>query len=49
MYGNVCTASNWWITSAADAVFVMLLIGLALWIIEKGLGIRRNLHLKANR
>lgn len=43
-----CTAQDWWITSAIDAVFVMLLIGVALWIIKKGLGIRRNLRLKAN-
>lgn len=43
-----CTAQDWWITSATDAGFVMLLIGVALWIIKKGLGIRRNLRLKAN-
>ena len=43
-----CTAQDWWITSAIDAVFVMLLIGVALWIVKKGLGIRKNLLLKAN-
>ena len=43
-----CAAKDWWITSAIDAVFVVLLIGVALWIIKKGIGIRRNLRLKAN-
>ena len=48
MYGNVCTAINWWVTSAIDAIFVVLLIGVAIWIFKKGLGIRRNLRQKAN-
>ena len=43
-----CTAQNWWVTNAIDALFVILLIGVALWIVKKGLGIRKNFRLKAN-
>lgn len=43
-----CTAGDWWVTSAIDAIFVVLLIGVAIWIVKKGLGIRKNLHLKEN-
>jgi len=43
-----CTAGDWWVTSTIDAIFVVLLIGVAVWIVKKGLGIRKNLHLKAN-
>ena len=43
-----CTAQNWWVTNATDALFVILLIGVAIWFVKKGLGIRRNLRLKAN-
>ena len=41
-------AQDWWITSALNAIFVMLIIGVARWIINKGLSIKRNLRLKAN-
>ena len=44
MYGNVCTTSNWWVTTAIDVIFVMAIIGVALWIIKQGLGIRKNLR-----
>ena len=44
MYGNVCTASNWWVTTAIDVIFVMAIIGVALWIIKQGLGIKKNLR-----
>ena len=44
MYGNVCTASNWWVTTAIDVIFVMVIIGVALWIIKQALGIRKNLR-----
>ena len=48
-YSNpVCTAGDWWVTSAIDVIFVMVLIGVGLWIVKQGLGIRKNLHLKAN-
>ena len=43
-----CTAQDWWLISAIDAIFVMLLIGVGLWIIKKGLGIRKNLNFKTN-
>ena len=43
-----CTAQDWWLMSAIDAIFVMLLIGAGLWIVKKGLGIRKNIKLKAN-
>ena len=43
MYGNVCTASNWWVTTAIDVIFVMAIIGVALWIIKQALGTRNNL------
>ena len=35
----VCTATDWWVTSAIDVIFVMLLIVVALWIIKQCLGI----------
>ena len=48
-YSNpVCTAGDWWVTSAIDVIFVMVLIGVALWIVKQGLGIRKNLKLKEN-
>jgi hypothetical protein len=44
MYGNVCTTSNWWVTTAIDVIFVMAIIGVALWIIKQALGTRNNLR-----
>ena len=46
MSNPVCTAGDWWVTSAIDVIFVMLLVGVALWIVKQGLGIRKNLKLK---
>ena len=43
-----CTVQDWWLMSAIDAIFVMLLIGAGLWIVKKGLGLRKNIKLKAN-
>ena len=37
-----CTAQDWWVTNAIDALFVILLIGGALWIVKKGLGIKNS-------
>ena len=37
-----CTAQSWWVSNVIDALFVMLLIGVALWIVKKGLGIKKT-------
>jgi divalent metal cation (Fe/Co/Zn/Cd) transporter len=42
MYGNVCTASNWWVTTVIDVIFVMILVALALWIVKLFTGIYAN-------
>jgi len=39
----VCTATDWWVTSAIDVIFVMLLIVVALWIVRQWLGIWNEL------
>ena len=39
----VCTAGDWWVTSAIDVIFVMLLIVVALWIVRQWLGIWNEL------
>jgi hypothetical protein len=39
MYGNVCTASNWWVKTAIDVIFVMAIIGVTLWIAKLCTGI----------
>ena len=35
----VCTATDWWVTSAIDVIFVMVLIGVGLWIIKQCIGV----------
>lgn len=42
MYGNVCTASNWWVTTAIDVIFVMILLAVTLWIVKLCTGIYAN-------
>ena len=43
-YSNpVCTAGDWWVTSAIDVIFVMVLIGVGLWIVKQCLGIWNEL------
>ena len=42
MYGNVCTGSNWWVTTAIDVIFVMILLAVTLWIVKLCTGIYAN-------
>ena len=42
MYGNVCIASNWWVTTAIDVIFVMIIVAVALWIVKLCTGIYAN-------
>ena len=42
MYGNVCAASNWWVTTTIDVIFVLILVALALLIVKHCTGIYAN-------
>jgi hypothetical protein len=42
MYGNVCTASNWWVTAAIDVIFLVILLAVTLWIVKLCTGIYVN-------
>ena len=42
MYYNVCTSGYWWVTTAIDVIFVMIIVALALWIFKLCTGIFAN-------
>ena len=45
-YYDVCEPGYWWVTTAIEAVFVLAILTLILWIIKLGLGIRTKMTLK---
>ena len=38
----VCTAGDWWVTTAIDVIFVMILLAVTLWIVKLFTGIYAN-------
>jgi len=38
-YYDVCEPGYWWVTTAIEAVFLLTILALTLWIIKLGLGI----------
>ncbi|MFL2812112.1 MAG: hypothetical protein ACJ0BV_11600 [Paracoccaceae bacterium] len=42
-YYDVCEPGYWWVTTAIEVIFVMLLIVVALWIVRQWLGIWNEL------
>ena len=38
----VCTAWDWWVTTTIDAIFVMILLAVTLWIVKLCTGIYAN-------
>ena len=41
-YYDVCEPGYWWVTTAIEVVFVMIIVAIALWIVKLCTGIYAN-------
>ena len=41
-YYDVCEPGYWWVTTAIEVVFVLVIPALTLWIIRLGIDIKRK-------